>query len=48
MSPADSEERPNLFASQPKLDIYTVMLAISLGAVLVAIILLWIEWSSYG
>lgn len=49
MSPLDStEERPGIFAPKPKMDIYTVMLGMSLAAVLVAIILLWLEWSSYS
>jgi hypothetical protein len=33
---------------KPATDIYTVMLMISCGAVLVACLLLWLELSSYG
>lgn len=46
--PDSTENRPGIYVPKPKPDIYTVLLGIALFAVLVACILLFLEWRSYG
>jgi hypothetical protein len=47
---ADSFERNWAMASytQPQNDIYTGLLAISLGALLTGMVFLWLDWSQYS
>jgi hypothetical protein len=49
VSPLDStEDRGGIYVPKPKPDIYTVLLGIALFAILVACILLFLEFRSYG
>lgn len=49
MSPPDStESRPGIYVQKPKPDVYTVLLAIALVAILVAILCLVLELREYG
>lgn len=49
MSPPDStESRPGIYVAKPKPDVYTVLLAIALVAILIAVICLVLELVDYG
>lgn len=47
MSPQDSTS-PGIYNEKPRSDVYTVLLAISLTAIVIAILLLVVELSRYG
>lgn len=49
MSPPDStESRPGIYVPKPKPDVYTVLLAIALVAILIGVICLVLELVDYG
>lgn len=49
MSPADSTDAPRgVYVQKPKADIYTVLLAIALVAILIACVILYLEMSAYN
>jgi hypothetical protein len=47
VSPLDSVNQPGVVVQKPKADVYTVMLCLSLAAILLAIGFLAWEWAQY-